>query len=82
VAVSIRSILATKGALRLALMTLMTVWFLSSLVGTVGESRTTWLLLGIIAVSNRLMMEQPKQLERLFAAPEATANPSMVASLS
>ena len=82
VAVSVGSILATKGALRLALMTLMTVWFLSSLVGTVGESRTTWLLLGIIAVSHRLMLEQPEQLERLFSALEPTTNPYMVERLS
>jgi O-antigen ligase len=82
VAASIRSVLATNGALQLALMTLMTVWFLSSLVGTVGESRTTWLLLGIIAVSHRLATEQPEHLERVFSTPDSTANLSLAERLS
>lgn len=67
VGVSVRFILATKGAIRIALMTMMAVWFVSSLIGTVVESRTTWLLLGIIAVTHRLAKEQPEQLERVFA---------------
>lgn len=73
-AISVRSIVATKGALQIALTTLMTVWFVSSLIGTVGESRTTWLLLGIIAVSHRLIEEQPEQMEHVFSNPNPTEN--------
>lgn len=81
-AVSVRSILATRGALELALITLTSVWFLSSLVGTVGESRTTWLLLGIIAVSHRLAAEQPDHLEQLVSTSDKTQNLSLVERLS
>jgi hypothetical protein len=42
---------------------LMVAWGISSLVGTVGENRTTWLLLGIIAVSQRVAEENPVGLE-------------------
>jgi O-antigen ligase len=66
VALSMRSILATCGTLRIALMTLMTVWMISSLVGTVGESRTTWLLLAVIALSHRLAEKQRDALEHEF----------------
>ena len=66
VAVSVRSILKTSGTLRIAFMTLMAVWMISSLVGTVGESRTTWLLLAVIALSQRLEHEQRNHLEREF----------------
>ena len=65
-AVSVRSILKTNGTLRIAFMTLMAVWMISSLVGTVGESRTTWLLLAVIALSHRLEHEQRNDLEREF----------------
>ena len=77
VAVTVRSISATLGALRIALMTLMAVWFISSLIGTVGESRTTWLLLGMIAVSQRLGEVQADKLEYAFSDPEPTANLSL-----
>jgi O-antigen ligase len=81
-AASIQSIAATKGPLRLALMTLMSVWFVSSLVGTVGESRTTWLLLGIIAVSHRLQAERPEDLEQLFSTLESSAKLSLAERFS
>ena len=69
VALSMRSILLSRGRLRLALMTLMAVWMISSLVGTVGESRTTWLLLGVIALGHRLREEQRNALEDEFPSP-------------
>jgi len=39
----------TRGNLRLALVIVLVVWGITSLVATVEESRTTWLLLGLIA---------------------------------
>jgi len=41
-----------------ALTTLLATWCLLSLVGTVGENRTTWLLLAVIAVASRLSAEE------------------------
>ncbi len=80
-AVSVRSILRIKGALQIGLMTLMAVWFVSSLIGTVGESRTTWLLLGIVAVSRRLVEDQPEHLDCVFSTPGLRANPSLTERL-
>jgi len=73
VAVSVRSILKTGGILCLALTTLMGVWLTSSLVGTVGESRTTWLLLAVIALSHRFANEQWNELEREFPDTSSVA---------
>ena len=67
VAISLQSILTTRGGIRIALAALMAVWLMSSIVGTVGESRTTWLLLGIIAVGSRLAEEDPGGMERVFS---------------
>ena len=53
----------THGPLRIAMMTLLLVWIISSLVGTVGESRTTWLLLAMISLAGRLSKEEPGQHE-------------------
>jgi len=58
VAVSARSAVKTRGPLRVALTTLLATWCLLSLVGTVGENRTTWLLLAVIAVASRLSAEE------------------------
>ena len=64
--ISVRSIVATRGALRIASTTLMAVWLLSSLVGTVQENRTTWLLLAIFALSGRLTEESPEGMQAVF----------------
>jgi hypothetical protein len=42
------------------------VWFITSLVATVEESRTTWLLLAMIALAGRLGVEQPEELAACF----------------
>lgn len=47
-----------NGPLRIAFLTLMATWFVSSLVGTVAESRTTWLIFGVISVGARLSLER------------------------
>jgi len=70
---SVRSIFAIGGTLCIALMTSMAVWLISSLIGTVGESRTTWLLLAVIALSHRLTEEQPEQVEQQFPSPPSPA---------
>jgi O-antigen ligase len=66
VAQAARSILQTRGSLRLALITALAVWIVASLVATVEESRTTWLLLALIALAGRLAAEQPEALVASF----------------
>jgi O-antigen ligase len=67
---SAHMILATRGPLRIALITLVSVLFVSSLVGTVAENRITWLLLAVVALSCRFEVEQPERLYEIF--PSAT----------
>jgi O-antigen ligase len=62
-----RAALRTGGALRLALITALLVWALTSIVATVEESRATWLLLGMIAVAGRLAANDDRGLEECFS---------------
>ena len=48
VALATRSALETHGALRMALITALLVWAVTSMVATVEENRTTWLLFAMI----------------------------------
>ncbi len=59
----------TGGALRLALAVSLLVWFVTSLVATVEESRTTWLLIAVIALAARLTEDQPTALAACFSKP-------------
>jgi O-antigen ligase len=69
VAVAIWSIALTRPPLRWALATALLVWFTTSLVATVEENRSTWLLLAIIALAGRLAVEQSKELANIFPVP-------------
>ena len=66
VVVSIRSTFLTEGPLFLALVTAMLVWSITSLIATVEENRTTWLLLGLISVAGRFSEEEPELLATCF----------------
>lgn len=68
VAAAMWSIRQTHGPLRWAMATALLVWFITSQVDTVEESRTTWLLLALIALAARLAVEQPGELEACFPA--------------
>ncbi|MGA9586094.1 MAG: O-antigen ligase family protein, partial [Terracidiphilus sp.] len=81
VALSVRSILALRGTLRIALITLMATWLMSSLVGTVGESRTTWLLLAVISLSHRLSEDQRDGLQQGFPSPSQASGFQMADQL-
>jgi O-antigen ligase len=70
VAAAIWSTLQTLGPLRWALTTALLVWLITSLVATVEESRTTWLLLALIALAGRLSVERPDELAACFPANE------------
>jgi O-antigen ligase len=61
-----RAAIETHGPTRLAMATALLVWVITSLATTVEENRTTWLLLGIIALAGRLAVDDPKQLRALF----------------
>jgi O-antigen ligase len=68
VALAVWSVFKTRGMLRWALATALLVWAIASLAATVEESRTTWLLLALIALAGRLAVEQPDQLYLCFAS--------------
>jgi O-antigen ligase len=60
VASAIWSIAQTRGQLKAALVTALLVWIVTSMIATVEESRTTWLLLAMIALAGRIAVEQPE----------------------
>ena len=68
VAVAIWSITQTKGQLRWAMALTLVIWGITSLVATVEENRTTWLLLAIIALAGRLAVEEPEEVAECFSA--------------
>lgn len=68
VGLATRSAMQTHGPLRLALATALLVWIVTSLVATVEENRTTWLLLALVALAGRLAVEEPQRLAACFAA--------------
>jgi O-antigen ligase len=68
VVLAARSTLQTSGPLRLALATVLLVWIVTSMVASVEESRTTWLLFALIALAGRLAVEQPDSLAASFPA--------------
>lgn len=68
-AASIVAVLQTHGALRAALLITLLVWAVTSLVSTVEESRTTWLLFAVIAVAGRMAIEDHTDLASCFPDP-------------
>lgn len=66
---SLREVVRVMGPLRVALFAILAAWFISSLAGTVGESRTTWLLLATIALTGRFAGESPDELVSTFPQP-------------
>jgi O-antigen ligase len=76
------STMNTHGPLRVAMATALLVWVVTSLIATVEESRTTWLLLGLIALAGRLAGEDPQNLAACFPGialpPEIAAVPASV----
>jgi O-antigen ligase len=83
VASAIWSIAQTRSQLKGALATALLVWIVTSMVATVEESRTTWLLLAMIALAGRLAVEQPEDWASgetsIFGVPdlELPSNPQL-----
>jgi O-antigen ligase len=67
-ALAVRFALQTHGSVRLALVTSLIVWAMTSLVATVEENRTTWLLFAMVAVAGRLATDDPGGLDDCFAS--------------
>ncbi len=80
VAVSSHSVLQMRGTLRAALLTLISVWIVSSLVGTVFESRSTWLMFGLIALAARLSAEAKTNFAPMSARTEGLLDGAAVVS--
>ena len=68
VAIAVWSITQTRGPLRWALAVALVVWCITSLVATVEESRSTWLLLALIALAGRLAVDEPEAITACFPA--------------
>jgi O-antigen ligase len=68
-AFTLKATAATTGALRRTLLSLMIVWLVASLAGSLGENRITWLLLGLVGLAGRLAEESPQDMESVFADP-------------
>ncbi len=71
VALAARAVLATNGALRIALATALLVWMVTAMVATVEESRTTWLLMALMALAGRLAAESPREFAQVFPVIDA-----------
>lgn len=71
-ALAARSVLQTHGPLRIALATTLLVWTVTAMVATVEESRTTWLLIAMIALAGRLSADEPSMLAECFPEPVRT----------
>jgi len=65
----------TKGLLRICLGTVLTVWAITSMVGSVEENRVTWLLFAAIALAGRLSAEEPETMSVLFRHGEEASTP-------
>jgi hypothetical protein len=55
--------------------TALVAWVVTSLVSTVETSRTTWLLLALIALAGRLTVEEPERMEACFPAGAEHSEP-------
>lgn len=70
VALAAWSAMQTSGSMRVALATALVVWAITAMVATVEESRTTWLLMALMALAGRLAVEDPAGLAVCFPEPE------------
>lgn len=66
VAAAVWAISLARGPVKWAMAVALAVWLVSSLVATVEESRTTWLLLALIVLAGRLWAEQSEEMAACF----------------
>ena len=60
----------TRGLFRVAAGTALTVWGITSMVGSVEENRTTWLLFTMVLLASRLEREHRFEMRELFSGEE------------
>ncbi len=77
VALAVRAAFRAQGSLRLSLVTCLAVWAIATLIATVEENRTTWLLFGLVLLAARLSEEDPSGLAACFqlSPPQPLGNP-------
>lgn len=68
VALAVHAVVKTDGPLRFALAVALLVWMVTSMAATVEESRTTWLLMALIALAGRFAVESRIELAQVFPA--------------
>jgi len=66
----VRAAAQTRGLVRMAMGTLIVVWAITSMAGSVEENRVTWLLFGLIALAGRFETEQANSMARVFSGRE------------
>jgi O-antigen ligase len=66
--VAIHAVLSLRGPLLLAMGTALLVWMVSTLIATVEENRSTWVLLASVAAAGRLAWEDPMALAACFSS--------------
>jgi O-antigen ligase len=80
-ALAVRLAFDVRSPLRLVLVTSLLVWAITSLVATVEENRTTWLLFAMIVLAARLAVEDPHGLNACFSTsqqrPTLTSTPPL-----
>jgi O-antigen ligase len=72
-AVAVRSVAVMRAHLRVAFAVALLVWSVTAIVASVEESRTTWFLFAVIALTARLGRESGKDLKATFASVRPTA---------
>lgn len=73
VAAALLAVQRVRGPLRIALLASLMVWMVTALVATVEESRFTWLLLAVVAVSDRVTYRKKYCSEMCGDAPPVIA---------
>jgi O-antigen ligase len=74
VALTVSAVAQMRGPLQLALATALLGWMTTSLVATVEENRSTWLLIGVIAAAGRFAVEDPLAVESCFGGSDRPAS--------
>jgi len=77
-----RAVWQTRGLVRIGLATVVVVVGITSMVGSVEENRTTWLIFGLVVLAARMQREQRDAIWRVFSGDKPVgANAVKVHSL-
>ena len=79
VVVAVFAVARTRGTLRVSLTISLLTWLVTAMASTVHESRTTWLLLAMIALAGRLAQESPELIAAQFPDKLPHSEPATLA---